>query len=330
MAVTFEQAASLAAKKITDSIRKDCGGQELTDEEREAAILAEEEYELSQNTKPDSIRSRIKGLWKENKLAVFSAAVIVVFILLILFADWIMPYDPNEVNLLARTKAPSREHWFGTDELGRDVLSRVLDGGKVSLMVGVIPTTISMVVGIVMGLLAGYVRRLDPIIMRLADIVLAFPSIVLAMVVMYTLGASTFNIFIALSMISWAGTARIVRSQTLSLREMEYVEAAKGMGVGKWSIMFRHILPNCLPSLIVLYTMGIPDAILSEASLSFLGVGAQPPDSSWGLMASQAKSYAMNCPWMLIFPSLAILIMVLALNFLGDGLRDALDPHLKK
>ena len=195
---------------------------------------------------------------------------------------------------------------------------------------GVIPTTISMAIGIVLGMVSGYIRQLDAVIMRLADIVLAFPSIVLAMVVMYTLGATTSNIFIALSMIGWAGTARIVRSQTLSLREQEFVEAARGMGVKKWTIMFRHILPNCLPSLIVLFTLNIPDAILSEANLSFLGVGTQPPDSSWGLMVSQSRTFAMSSPWMLIFPSLAILIMVLALNFLGDGLRDAVDPHMKK
>ncbi len=187
-----------------------------------------------------------------------------------------------------------------------------------------------MAIGIVMGMVSGYIRQLDALIMRLADIVLAFPSIVLAMVVMYTLGATTSNIFIALSIIGWAGTARIVRSQTLSLREQEFVEAARGMGVKKWTIMFRHILPNCLPSLIVLFTLNIPDAILSEANLSFLGVGTQPPDSSWGLMVSQAKTFAVSSPWMLIFPSLAILIMVLALNFLGDGLRDAVDPHMKK
>ena len=215
------------------------------------------------------------------------------------------------------------------DELGRDIFTRILYGGRVSLLVGVIPTAISMAIGIVLGMVSGYIRQMEAVIMRLADIVLAFPSIVLAMVVMYTLGATTTNIFIALSMIGWAKTARVVRSQTLSLREQEFVEAAKGMGVGKWTIMFRHILPNCLPSLIVLFTLNIPDAILSEANLSFLGVGTQPPDSSWGLMVSQARTFAQSSPWMLIFPSLAILIMVLALNFLGDGLRDALDPKLK-
>lgn len=329
MAVTFEQAASIAEERMKQSIRRELD-RPLTPEEREEAIRLEEEQEMEKSAAPDTILEKLKNLCRENKLAAVSAVVLAVFILLILCSEWIAPYDPNAINLLERTQAPSLKHWFGTDDLGRDVLSRVLAGGKVSLMVGIIPTTISMAIGIVLGLLSGYVKKLDAVIMRLADIVLAFPSIVLAMVVMYTLGASTFNIFIALSMIGWAGTARIVRSQTLSLREMEYVEAAKGMGVRKWTVMFRHILPNCLPSLIVLYTMDIPDAILSEASLSFLGVGAQPPDSSWGLMASQAKSFAMNCPWMLVFLSLAILIMVLALNFLGDGLRDALDPQLKK
>ncbi|MCI9148642.1 MAG: ABC transporter permease [Hungatella sp.] len=264
---------------------------------------------------------------RENKAAALSAGILAVMAAAIIFADKLAVYDPNAVNLMERLLPPSKAHWCGTDDLGRDIFTRILYGGRVSLLVGVIPTTISMVIGIILGMISGYIRQLEAVIMRLADIVLAFPSIVLAMVVMYTLGATTTNIFIALSMIGWAKTARVVRSQTLSIREQEFVEAARGMGVKKWTIMFRHILPNCLPSLIVLFTLNIPDAILSEANLSFLGVGTQPPDSSWGLMVSQARTFAQSSPWMLIFPSLAILIMVLALNFLGDGLRDVMDPH---
>ncbi|MCI8838068.1 MAG: ABC transporter permease [Hungatella sp.] len=266
---------------------------------------------------------------RENRAAAVSAAVLAVMAFAIIFADKLTVYDPNAVNLMERLLPPSGAHWCGTDDLGRDVFTRILYGGRVSLLVGVIPTTISMVIGVILGMISGYIRRTEAVIMRLADIVLAFPSIVLAMVVMYTLGATTTNIFIALSMIGWAKTARVVRSQTLSLREQEFVEAARGMGVRKWTIMFRHILPNCLPSLIVLFTLNIPDAILSEANLSFLGVGTQPPDSSWGLMVSQARTFAQSSPWMLIFPSLAILIMVLSLNFLGDGLRDVMDPHTR-
>ncbi len=321
----FEQAASLAARLAVDSVKE-----RFSPEERLEAIQRVEEEELGYMPMPDTLEVKFVNMCRENKVAAVSAVVLAVMSLAIIFADKLTVYDPNAINLVERLMPPSRAHWCGTDDLGRDIFTRILYGGRVSLLVGVIPTTISMAIGIVLGMVSGYIRQLDAVIMRVADIVLAFPSIVLAMVVMYTLGATTSNIFIALSMIGWAGTARIVRSQTLSLREQEFVEAARGMGVKKWTIMFRHILPNCLPSLIVLFTLNIPDAILSEANLSFLGVGTQPPDSSWGLMVSQSRTFAMSSPWMLIFPSLAILIMVLALNFLGDGLRDAVDPHMKK
>lgn len=322
---TFEQAASLAARLAVDSVKE-----RFSPEERLEAIRKVEEEELDYMPQPDTLKVKLLNMCQENKVAAASAVILILMALAIIFAHKLTAYDPNAINLMERLLPPSRTHWCGTDELGRDIFTRILYGGRVSLLVGVIPTSISMFIGIIMGMISGYIRRLDGVIMRLADIVLAFPSIVLAMVVMYTLGATTSNIFIALSMVGWAGTARIVRSQTLSLREKEFVEAARGMGVKKWTIMFRHILPNCLPSLIVLFTLNIPDAILSEANLSFLGVGTQPPDSSWGLMVSQAKLFAESSPWMLIFPSLAILIMVLALNFLGDGLRDAVDPHMKK
>lgn len=319
---SFEQAASFAARRAADSVKE-----RFSPEERQAAIERIEEEELLFLPMPDTIKTKLLNMCRENKVAALSAAVLAVMAVAIIFADKLTSYDPNAVNLMERLLPPSKAHWCGTDDLGRDIFTRILYGGRVSLLVGVIPTAISMALGVVLGMISGYIRQTEAVIMRLADIVLAFPSIVLAMVVMYTLGATTTNIFIALSMIGWAKTARVVRSQTLSLREQEFVEAARGMGVKKWTIMFRHILPNCLPSLIVLFTLNIPDAILSEANLSFLGVGTQPPDSSWGLMVSQARTFAQSSPWMLIFPSLAILIMVLALNFLGDGLRDVMDPH---
>ncbi len=319
---SFEQAASLAARAAVNSVKE-----QFSSQERMAAIQRIEEEELQFLPKPDTIKTKLANMCRENKAAALSGAVLAVMAFAIIFADKLTSYDPNAVNLMERLLPPSPAHWCGTDDLGRDIFTRILYGGRVSLLVGVIPTAISMVIGVILGMVSGYIRQLEAVIMRLADIVLAFPSIVLAMVVMYTLGATTTNIFIALSMIGWAKTARVVRSQTLSLREQEFVEAARAMGVKKWTIMFRHILPNCLPSLIVLFTLNIPDAILSEANLSFLGVGTQPPDSSWGLMVSQARSFVQSSPWTLIFPSLAILIMVLALNFLGDGLRDVLDPH---
>lgn len=321
---SFEQAAAYAARQAVDSVKE-----KFSPEERMAAIERLEEEELLYLPKPDTLKIKFLHMCRDNKAAAFSGAVLAVMTLAIIFADKLTIYDPNAVNLMERLLPPCAAHWCGTDDLGRDIFTRILYGGRVSLLVGVIPTTISMVIGVILGMVSGYIRQTEAVIMRLADIVLAFPSIVLAMVIMYTLGATTTNIFIALSMIGWAKTARVVRSQTLSLREQEFVEAARGMGVKKWTIMFRHILPNCLPSLIVLFTLNIPDAILSEANLSFLGVGTQPPDSSWGLMVSQARTFAQSSPWMLIFPSLAILIMVLALNFLGDGLRDVMDPHTR-
>lgn len=275
-----------------------------------------------------SLKKKLLDMCRENKLAVFSAFVILLFILVTVFAGVIAPYDPNKINLLQRLQAPSAAHWLGTDETGRDVFSRVLYGGRISLQIGLIPTFISMVIGAVLGLIAGYFgKKTDIIIMRIADMVLAFPSLLLAMVIMYTLGSSMLNLFIALSVISWASTARVVRSQTLSLKENEFVEAARTMGVRKWAIMFRHVLPNCLPSLIVLFTLNIPGSILAEASLSFLGVGAQPPDTSWGLMISQGQQYFFQSPWLIFAPGATILIVVLAFNFLGDGLRDAIDPY---
>lgn len=285
----------------------------------------------SQIGEADTWLDKGKTLVRQNKLAAFSAILIMLIILIAVFAPLVAPYDHLKQSLSERLAHPSAAHWLGTDELGRDVLSRIIFGARISLTIGLVPTLISMAIGTVLGLYAGfYGGKVDFVIMRLADVMLAFPSLLLAMVVMYTMGGGLINIFIALSLVNWASTARIVRSQTLSLKEKEYVEAAKSIGVKKWIIMFRHILPNCLPSLIVLFTLNIPAAILSEASLSFLGVGAQPPSASWGLMVVRGKKYLFSEPWLSIAPSVAIMIIVLAFNFLGDGLRDVLDPYLKE
>ena len=279
----------------------------------------------------DTWLDKVKTLVRQNKLAAFSAVIIAVIILAAVFAPIVAPYDHLKQSLVDRLQNPSIAHWLGTDELGRDVLSRIIYGARISLTIGLVPTLISMSIGTVLGMCAGfYGGKVDFIIMRLADVMLAFPSLLLAMVVMYTMGGGLINIFIALSLVNWASTARVVRSQTLSLKEKEYVEAARSIGVKKWIIMFRHILPNCLPSLIVLFTLNIPSAILSEASLSFLGVGAKPPSASWGLMVVRGKKYLFTEPWLSIAPSVAIMIVVMAFNFLGDGLRDVLDPYLKE
>lgn len=279
----------------------------------------------------DSTWDKFKNMIKSNKLAAISLIIILIFCIYAIFAPYLAPHDPISQDYENVRAVPSSEHLLGTDELGRDVFSRIIYGARISLVIGLVPTSISMVIGTILGLMAGFLgKKVDFVIMRLADIMLAFPSLLLAMVVMYTLGSSLVNIFIALSVVSWAGTARVVRSQTLSLKEKEFVEAARSIGVKKSIIMLRHILPNCLPSLIVLFTMNIPGSILSESSLSFLGIGAQPPTSSWGLMVVNGKQWLFSEPWIAIAPGVAILIIVLAFNFLGDGLRDAIDPYMKE
>ena len=278
----------------------------------------------------DGLKEKLLRMCRQNKLAAFSALLILLIILAAVLAPVIAPYGEAEQDLLNRLAPPSAAHWLGTDELGRDVFSRILYGSRMSLVIGILPTIISMLVGILLGLIAGYFRgTADYIIMRVADVMLSFPSLLLAMVVMYTLGSSSVSILVALSMVNWASVARVVRSHTLSLKEAEYVEAARSIGVNDWVIMFRHILPNCIPSLIVLFTLNVPSAILSESSLSFLGIGVQPPDASWGLMVNQSKQFLFTHPWLSLAPSLAIMLVVLAFNFLGDGLRDVLDPYMK-
>lgn len=283
-------------------------------------------------TEQNTFRSVLCRLCRENKLAVFSAGVILLFVVMAILAPVLTPYGYDEiVNAANRLAPPSAEHWMGTDEVGRDVLTRMLYGSRISLLVGIVPTVVSMLAGAVLGILAGYLGgRVDSIIMRLADIMLAFPSMLLAMVIMYTLGDGIINIFLALALVNWASVARIVRAETLKLREAEYVEAARSIGVDRFTIMRRHILPNCIPSLIVLFTLNIPSAILSESSLSFLGLGIQKPMASWGLMVNTGRQYLYTNPWLSLAPSIAIMLIVLAFNFLGDGLRDVLDPHLKK
>ena len=268
--------------------------------------------------------------FKENKTALFGLIVVVILVVLAIFAPYVTPYDPYEIDLNNRFSKPSLNHWFGTDMFGRDLFTRVIYGARISLAIGLIPSLIAVSIGAILGVVSGYIGgRLGYWVMRMADVVMAFPSLLLAIVVMYTLGATLFNLFIALSVVGWAGAARVVRSQALSIREKEFIEAAKAIGVKDIKIMARHVFPNCLPSLMVLFTMNIPDAILSEASLSFLGVGAQPPTPSWGLLVSNGKEFLFSAPWVAILPGVAIFITVLAFNFIGDGLRDAIDPYLK-
>ena len=271
-------------------------------------------------------------LLTKNKLSMAAFVIMLLLILSAIFAPVLAPYpeDVNSTHIEDMLLPPSSEHLMGTDELGRDVLTRLLYGSRISLLVGVVPTVISMLAGAVLGICAGYIGgKTDAVIMRLADIMLAFPSMLLAMVIMYTLGDGLINIFLALALVSWASVARIVRAETLKLKESVFVEAARSMGVSRLKIMCRHIFPNCLPSMIVLFTLNIPSAILSESSLSFLGIGIKYPQASWGLMVNLGRQFLYTKPWLSLAPSIAIMLVVLAFNFLGDGLRDVLDPHLK-
>ena len=262
----------------------------------------------SQIGEAQTFGTMMRRMVRENKLAVISFGVIILFILAAVFAPLLTPYTYDEMDLANRLAPPSAAHLLGTDEGGRDVFTRLLYGARVSLLIGIVPTLLSMAIGAALGILAGFAGgKTDTVIMRIADVMLAFPSILLAMVLMYMLGDGLINIFLTLSIVNWASVARVVRAETL-----------------------RHILPNCIPTLIVLFTLNVPSSILTESSLSFLGLGVQPPAASWGLMVNQGRQYLYTAPWLSFAPCVAIMLTVLAFNFLGDGLRDVMDPHLQK
>ena len=273
----------------------------------------------------------MRRMARENKTAVFSFVLIVLMVLAAVLAPFLTPYDENSMDLLHRLSAPSAAHLLGTDEGGRDELTRLLYGARVSLLIGVVPALLSLLLGSLLGVIAGYRGGIvDTLIMRTADVTLAFPSMLLAMVIMYSLGGGIVNVFLTLTLVSWANVARVVRAQTLKLKNSEFVEAARVIGVSKDKIMRRHILPNCLPTLLVLFTLNIPASILTESSLCFLGLGIQPPNASWGLMINTGRQYLYSAPWLCFAPGAAIMLIVLAFNFLGNGLLDVLDPRQKK
>lgn len=275
------------------------------------------------------MKKQWKNYIKRDPVGFISLILILVFIFLAVFADVIAPYGINESQFTSPKAPPSAAHIFGTDELSRDIFSRILYASRVSLFIGFAPTTINLIIGTTLGMIAGMTAHkwLDTLIMRIVDIVLSYPFMILAMAIVYNLGASTFNLFLALILVGWAGTARTVRAQTLSLKNSVYIEAARSMGVSSWKIMLRHILPNIRSMLMVLYTMSIPNAILSEAGLSFLGFGAQPPKTSLGVMVSKGRTYLFDAPWISLAPAIYILVLSLCLNFFGDSLRDLLDPR---
>ena len=250
--------------------------------------------------------------------------------LLSVFAPLFAPHDPSSMDLDAILVGPSAAHWLGTDGLGRDILSRLLYGGRVSLWVGFVAVGISVSIGTTLGLIAGYFRGLvDECIMRLVDIMLCFPSFFLILAVIAFLEPSLFNIMVVIGLTSWMGVARLVRAETLTLRERDYVAAARLSGASLSRILFIHILPNALPPVLVSATLGVAGAILVESSLSFLGLGVQPPTPSWGNMLLEGKESLEIAPWLSVFPGFAILFTVLGYNLLGESLRDFMDPHKK-
>lgn len=260
------------------------------------------------------------------------AGLIIIILLLIVaaIAPVLAPYDPFETNILFRYKAPSSEHLLGTDGMGRDILSRIIYGSRISLQVGLISVALALILGVSFGLIAGYYGgKLDMLIMRFMDIMLAFPSILLAIAIVAILGPQLKNAMLAIGIINVPRFARIVRSSVLSIKESEYISAARALGAGDLRIIFKHLLPNAMAPLIVQTTLSIATAILEAAALSFLGLGAQPPSPEWGAMLSDARSSLQKAPWVATFPGLAIIFGVLGFNLLGDGLRDALDPKMK-
>ena len=255
------------------------------------------------------------------------AVIVALTVVAAILAPSIAPYDPASQVLALRLERPSLEHPFGLDELGRDIFSRVLAGSRISLFVGLTVVGISSVVGILLGSVAGYFGGwLDDLISRSIDVLLAFPGILLAIALVAVLGPSLGNVVMALSVIGWVGYARLVRGQVLKARELEFVQAARALGAGTPRILFRHVVPTAMPAVVVQATLGMAGAILAEASLSFLGLGVQPPTPSWGTMLNGGRLHLLDAPHLTIFPGAAIAVLVLGFNFLGDGLRDRLDP----
>lgn len=266
----------------------------------------------------------------KNKLAAIGLFIITFLILVAVFAPVLTSYDYKNPDLINRLQSPSSEHWFGTDDLGRDLFTRIVYGARTSLWVGFFSVLGSVVAGTVLGLLAGYYGRwVDMLISRIFDIMLAFPSILLAIAIVAVLGPSLQNALLAIAIVNIPTFGRLVRAKVLSLKEEEFVLAARAIGMKDSRILFMHILPNSLSPIIVQATLGIATAILEAAALGFLGLGAQPPEPEWGKMLSDSRQFIQNAPWTVIFPGFSIMLTVLGFNLVGDGLRDILDPKMK-
>ena len=267
---------------------------------------------------------------KRHRLAIVGVFIVFSIIIVALFAPLIAPYNPTSQNYNALLVSPSLKHPMGTDDLGRDIFSRIIYGTRYALLLGVAIVTLEAGIGVTLGLLAGYYGGIvEILIMRVVDMLMSLPFIVLALAVAGTLGGGLFNVILALGLVGWIGYARLTRSEVLSVKESVYVEAAHATGASNSHILTKHILPNIIAPVIVLATLTIPGALLASSALSFLGVGAQPPTPEWGLILSSGRSYLSTAWWIATFPGLAIMLTVLGFNFLGDGLRDTLDPKFR-
>ncbi|AZO80178.1 MULTISPECIES: ABC transporter permease [unclassified Bosea (in: a-proteobacteria)] len=273
-------------------------------------------------------RAALRRLLRHRSF-VIGGVLVLAMVLVALAADLLSPFDPLRSNIRARLVAPDAAHWFGTDHFGRDILSRVMIGARISLAIGALTAILAGIAGTLSGAVAGFFPRLDQPIMRVMDALMAFPSIVLAMVVSAVLGASLTNVVIALAIATTPHTARIVRASVLLERELDYVSAARSIGAGELTILFKHVLRNAAGPLIVRLTYVFAIAVLAEAALSFVGAGPPPPAASFGSIIAQGRDFMREAPWITVFPGLAIIVCVLGLNLLGDGLRDVLDPRLK-
>lgn len=268
---------------------------------------------------------------KKNKLAMIGLYTILLIILIALTGPWISAASYSDQNLIQTNQSPSAEHWFGTDNLGRDLFIRVLYGARISLSIGIVASLLNLTIGVVYGGIAGFFGgRVDKIMMNIVDILYGIPVLLYVILLMVVLEPGLTNIFIALGIAYWLRMARIVRGQILSLKEQDYVIAAKTIGASNWRILFRHLIPNSLGPIIITMTLAIPEAIFTEAFLSFIGLGVAAPRASWGVLASEGITSLRSYPFQLFFPAMAISITMLAFNFLGDGLRDALDPRVRR
>lgn len=282
--------------------------------------------------KPNKSASPWQDRWRQvthNRMAVAGFIILALLALIAIFASYVAPYGPLDLDLANNLQPPSAAHWLGTDKLGRDVLSRVIFGSRISLVVGFIVQGIALLVGVSLGAISGYFGGiLDMIIQRAVDIIMAFPFLILAIAIVSLIGPSLTNMMLVLGGVVWVDYTRMVRGMVLSVKEEEYITAARVVGAGKWRIILRHVLPGTLSVIIVQATFGMATAILAASGLSFLGMGAQPPTAEWGALLSEAKPYLRQLPMMSIAPGVAIMLTVLAINFVGDALRDAFDPRV--